>query len=201
MVCWNQLKNYKSIQNSELCTSLSLSCENKRLSSTDATHLFWHAADIYLRFHGPVHGGRLGCRAAIGVRRLGARRHRRLLRFGLGRLRGTLHVLPVSLVGLLREHKGTRGSEVSAGAGSEAPVPLEGVEKRPKPLVATVLLLVPLLAEERHCASWRRERFQKVNLETTRLGTSTVSRYRISPYYSLVGQQWQNQRRGSCMFH
>lgn len=90
----------------------------------------WPVADIYLRFHGPVHGRRLGCRAPVGVGRLGARRHRRLLRFGLGRLRGTLDVLPVSLVGLLREQKRTRGSEVSAGPGKWGSSALEGFERR-----------------------------------------------------------------------
>lgn len=45
---------------------------------------------------------------------------------------------------------------VSAGPDSEGSFSaLEDVERRQKPLVATVLLLVPLLAEQRHCARWR----------------------------------------------
>lgn len=58
----------------------------------------------YLRFHRPVHGGRLRRRVAVGVGGLGAWRHWRLLRFGLGRLRRTLDVFPVSLVGLRQTH-------------------------------------------------------------------------------------------------
>lgn len=54
----------------------------------------------YLRLHRPVHGGRLRRRVPIRVRRLGARRHRRLLWFGLSGLRRTLDVLPVSLISL-----------------------------------------------------------------------------------------------------
>lgn len=88
------------------------------------------AADIYLRFHGPVHGGRLGCRVPVGVGRLGARRHhRRLLGFGLGRLGGTLDVLPVSLVGLLQEHRRTQGERRCWQRGSGA---LAEVERRRK---------------------------------------------------------------------
>lgn len=54
----------------------------------------------YLRLHRPVHHGRLRCGVPVSVRRLGARRHLGLLGFGLSRLRGTLNVLPVPLVGL-----------------------------------------------------------------------------------------------------
>lgn len=56
----------------------------------------------YLWLHRSVHG----CRFRVGVGiRLGARRHWRLLWFGLSRLRRTLDVLPISLVRLWRSHR------------------------------------------------------------------------------------------------
>lgn len=54
----------------------------------------------YLWLHRTVHGGRLGRRVPVGVGRLGARRHRRLLWFGLSCLRRALDVLAVPLISL-----------------------------------------------------------------------------------------------------
>lgn len=51
-----------------------------------------------------MHGGRLRRRATVGVGGLGAWRHRGLLRFGGSRLRRTLDVFPISLVGLRHTH-------------------------------------------------------------------------------------------------
>lgn len=48
-----------------------------------------------------------------------------------------------------RTEEDTWGERRSGQRGFSA---LEDVERRQKPLVATVLLLVPLLAEQRHCA-------------------------------------------------
>lgn len=64
----------------------------------------------YLWFDGPVHGGRLGGRAPVGVGGIGAGGHRRLrgldLRgFDLSRLGRALDVLPVPIIRLQRTHR------------------------------------------------------------------------------------------------